>query len=313
MLVGRLIVFPAVELLFWRYLRRPYLALQSGLNRGWWMFAATGAVYYLLIMFTSVPVGAPMPDAAGLIRILLVLILMPLTYLTIFLSLWRQMQVYESSRQMELQHQNYDVIHQKMELGRFYRHDMRHHLSILDEMLQQGDIGTAQQYIEELGGNLSRLTQTIWCANTAVNAVLTTYIAQAEESGCRVDTDIQIPSELPYSEMDVCIALSNALENAIHACRNLKSAERRIRLKLELTDNRRLLLSMDNACPAPVLFGADGLPSVPHQGEHGLGLRSIQSMVRKYDGLFRCWWDSGRFFLQIVLFPPDGGSSAGSA
>lgn len=313
MLIGRLIVFPVVEIFFWRYLRRPYLALQSGLNRGWWMFAATGAVYYLLIMCTAVPVGAPMPDTGGLLRILLVLILMPLTYLTIFLSLWRQMQVYESSRQMELQHRNYDVIRQKLELGQIYRHDMHHHLSILDELLRQGDAAGAQQYIQDLGGKLSRLTQAVWCANAAVNAVLTTYIAQAEESGCRVDAEIRVPPELPYSEMDICVALANALENAIHACQELEEPERHIRLKLELTDNRRLLLSMDNPCPSPVLFGTDGLPSAHRQEGHGLGLRSIQSMVRRYSGLFRCWWESGRFFLRIVLFPAEGARGAASA
>ena len=44
--------------------------------------SAIGATYYLLIMVTSVPVGRPMPGPEGLIRIVLVLILMPLTYLT---------------------------------------------------------------------------------------------------------------------------------------------------------------------------------------------------------------------------------------
>ena len=98
MLISRLAAFPVVELLFWRYLRRPYRELQSKLENAWWLFAAIGGTYYLLIMFTSVPVGAPMPDAAGLARILLVMLLMPLTYLTIFRSLWRQMQISENTR-----------------------------------------------------------------------------------------------------------------------------------------------------------------------------------------------------------------------
>ena len=105
MLISRLAAFPVVELLFWRYLRRPYRELQSKLENAWWLFAAIGGTYYLLIMFTSVPVGVPMPDAAGLARILLVMLLMPLTYLTIFRSLWRQMQISENTRQMELQKQ----------------------------------------------------------------------------------------------------------------------------------------------------------------------------------------------------------------
>ena len=142
LLVSRLILFPLVELIFWRYLRRPYLELQEKQSRGWWTFTAIGAVYYLLIMATCVPVGAGMPDTAGLLRILLVMALMPLTYLTILHSLWQQMQIYENRWQIDLQRQNYNAICQKLELGRIYRHDMRHHLIVLDGMLRQ-EIGRA--------------------------------------------------------------------------------------------------------------------------------------------------------------------------
>lgn len=304
LLIGRLIVFPAAELLFWKYLRRPYLQLQSSLEQGWWLFAAIGAVYYLLIMVTSVPVDAPMPDGVGLVRIFLVMVLMPLTYLTVLRSLWRQIQVYENSRQMEFQRREYDALRQKMELGRIYRHDMRHHLLILDGMLQQGDSAGALQYTQELNGKLTHLIQTAWCANTAVNAVLTAYIPQAEDTGCHVEADVCIPAELPYGEMDLCVIVANALENAINACREIREGERKIELKLELTGNQRLSLSVNNSCPQPVTFDAGGLPAGPHQEGHGLGLRSVQSITAKYGGLFRCRWEAERFFLQAILFPP---------
>lgn len=307
MLITRLIAFPAAELLFWRCLRRPYRELQSRLNSGWWLFAAVGAVYYLLIMVTSVPVGAPMPDLAGTIRILLVLLLMPLTYLTVFHSLWRQMQLYESSQQMELQRRDYEIIRQKMELGRIFRHDTRHHLMILEGLLQQENVNEARRYIQELSGRLTLLTQTAWCANSAVNAVLAAYIAQAEEIGCSVETEVHIPAELPYGEMGLCVILANTLENAVNACQDSREGQRLIRLKLELTENRRFILDMDNPCPQPVSFGPDGLPVGPQREGHGLGLRSVQGIAGKYGGLLRCRWEEGRFFLRVVLFPPPGG------
>lgn len=304
MLVSRLLAFPAVEYLFWRYLRRPYRELQSRLDRPWWLFAATGGTYYLLIMFTSVPVGAPLPDAAGLVRILLVMLLMPLTYLTIFSSLWRQMQVSENTRQIELQKREYSAICRKMELGRIYRHDMRHHLVVLEGLLHQGDSQGAQQYIQQLTGKISGLSQAAWCANTAVNAVLSGYIGQAQECGCHVEADVRIPEELPYGEMDLCIALANTLENAVHACREAPEGERMIKLRLELTDNRRIAFSLCNSCPRRVRFLSSGLPaSTPREG-HGLGLQSVQTVADRYGGLFQCQWKEGRFYTRLVLFPP---------
>lgn len=304
MLISRLAVFPVVEYLFWKYLRRPFLELQRKMGRGWWLFAAIGGTYYLLIMFTSVPVGAPMPDLVGVVRILLVLLLMPLTYLTIFRSLWRQIQVYESSQQLELQRRDYNAICQKVELGRIYRHDMRHHLVALEGMLHQGDSAGAEEYVHELGGKLASLTQAVWCPHAAINAVLAGYLSQAGDIGCRTEVDVRIPAQLPYHEMDVCILLANTVENAVNACRDIEEGARWLNLKLELTGNQRLLLLVENACPTPVALDSAGLPAATSGGEHGIGLRSVRSIVDKYNGLLRSQWADGCFHLQATLFPP---------
>lgn len=302
---SRLIIFPLVELFVWRYLRRPYLSLQNALTRGWWMFAAIGGTYYILMIYTAIPISAPLPDANGIVWILLILLLMPLTYLTILNSLWRQMQIYESIRQLDIQQRDYRTIQQKVEMGRIFRHDVRHHLIVLDGMIRQGDREGAQQYVQELQGQMSLLAQANWCANTAVNAVLASYLAQAEEAGCKVDAQVRIPAVIPYSEMDLCIILANTLENAVHACRRIsKASERWLNLRLELTENQRLTLSLENACPTPVVFGANGLPETAEaKPGHGFGLRSVQSVTDRNGGLFRCQWQDGCFCVRAVLFP----------
>lgn len=300
--ITRLLAFPLVEYLFWRYLRRPCLELQRKLKRGWWLFAAVGLVYYLLIMFTAVPVDAPVPDATGMCITGLVMLLMPLTYGTIFLALWQQMRNFENIRQLELQKQNYTSVCQKIELGRIYRHDMRHHLAVLHGMIQR-QREDALRYIEELSGKLDGLTQTVWCANAAVDAVLSAYMAQAEQEGCQMSVKIALPAQLPFEDTDLCVALANPLENAINACRGLPEQEKKIELNLELTDNQRLTLSIINPCPNQPVFDSNGLP-VGRQGEeHGLGLRSVKSMADSYGGLLRCQWEDGRFFFRMVLMP----------
>lgn len=304
LLVSRLILFPLVELLFWRYLRRPFLELQRRLDRGWWLFAVVGAVYYLLIMFTAIPVDAPMPDASGVGTAFLVMLLMPLTYMTCLLSLWRQMKMYENTRQMELQRRDYHTLCQKMELGRIYRHDMRHHLSTLDGLLQQQDLDEAQHYIRSLNGGLEDLAYPVQCANSALNAVITAYLVQASNAGCTLRVQVQTPDQLPFEETDLCVILGNTLENAIHACQDLPEDMREIQLSLELTENRRLVLFVKNPCPTPVHFGPDGLPAVPQREGHGLGLQSVRTVSEKYGGLFQCQWEDGFFILQTVLMPP---------
>ncbi|WP_300820818.1 hypothetical protein, partial [uncultured Oscillibacter sp.] len=190
MFAGRLILFPLAEWFIWKQLRRPYQELQRKLERGWWLFSLIGLLYYLMLVMVSIPVDDPMPGWRGLLLLLLVLALMPLTYISILHSLWRQMRMYENTRLMEVQRKDYDALCQKMEVGRIYRHDMRHHLAAVEGLLQQGDNGGALNYVRSLSGGLEELAEPVRCANSAVNAVLTAYIVQAGNEGCTVETKL---------------------------------------------------------------------------------------------------------------------------
>lgn len=306
MLFSRLILFPLAEWFIWKRLRRPYQELQRKLERGWWLFSLIGLLYYLMLVMVSIPVDMPMPDWKGLLLLLLVLALMPLTYLSILHSLWRQMRIYENVRLMEVQRQDYDALCQKIEVGRIYRHDMRHHLAAVESMLRQEDNSGALQYIRSLSGGLEELTEPARCANPTVNAVLTACIVQAANVGCTVETRLRVPEQMPFEETDLCVILANALENAIHACQELPEDQRQIYLSMELTENRRLLISVENPCLQPVPFGPEGLPDVPRREGHGLGLQSVKQVAEKYGGLFRCQCEEGRFLLRAALMPPAG-------
>ncbi len=305
MFISRLLLFPLAEWFIWNRLRRPYQELQRKLNQGWWQFSLIGLLYYMLIILVALPVDAPLTGLKELLRLCLVLLLMPMTYIAILHSLWRQMQIYENVHLIEIQRQDYDALCQKMEVGRIYRHDMRHHLAAMEGMLQQGDGSGALQYIHSLRGGLEELAVPARCANPAVNAVLTAYIVQAANAGCAVETRLRVPETLPFEETDLCVILANALENAIHACQELPQEQRRIDLRVELTENRRLLISVENPCAQPVTFGPDGLPEGPRQEGHGLGLQSVKRVAEKYGGLFRCQWEQGRFLFRTALMPPE--------
>lgn len=304
MFISRLLLFPLAEWFIWKRLRLPYQELQRKLDRGWWQFSLIGLLYYMLIILVSISVDTPLSGLKEPLQLLLVLALMPLTYLSILHSLWRQMRIYENARLMEVQRQDYDALCQTMEVGRIYRHDMRHHLAAVEGLLQQGDDKGALQYVRSLSGGLEKITEPARCANPAVNAVLTAYIVQANNGGCTVETTLRVPEELPFEETDVCVILANALENAVHACQELPEDQRRIVLAMELTENRRLMISVENPYPRPVPFGPDGLPGGPKREGHGLGLQSVKRVAEKYGGLFRCQWEEGRFLFRTVLMPP---------
>ena len=206
--------------------------------------------------------------------------------------------------QLELQREEIARIRQKVEQGRIYRHDMRHHLSVLEELADRENADGVRQYIGDLNNQLSSVEKEDYCENATVNAVLASYIGRAKQQDIRVTVKARIPQELPVDEIDICTILANALDNAIVACRENEN-DRWIELTSALHDNGNFSIDIRNACDTPVEFDKDGMP-VSHKGEgHGLGLKSINAVVQKYNGLLRCTYENRVFRFSAALFQPN--------
>ncbi len=201
----------------------------------------------------------------------------------------------------ELQQKEFMEINHKHELLRDYRHDMRHHLLALANILHDSDNTYAEKYINSLMEGLENTENIIYCKNKILNAILSVYVGKAKKIGCVLDLHISIPEQLNIKDIDLCIVLSNALENAIHACEKEDKRLRYINIKINFHNS--LYISIKNGCSKIISFDKNGLP-VPEskQKEHGIGLKSIANIVEKYDGIFRCECSNNEFKLNIIMF-----------
>ena len=178
------------------------------------------------------------------------------------------------------------------------RHDMRHFLSNLSVFIDQGELDRAQDYIHEILRTGNQTVRHRYCKNELVNMILSSHEAEIKNLGIDFRYSVQIPEQLPVSDVDMTAILSNALENAIQATEPLAPENRRILLDL-YRNNDKLLLSMKNTfAKAPVFV--DGMPQTNETG-HGLGTKSIYYVTEKLHG--NCQFSvSGEYFvLQIIL------------
>lgn len=214
----------------------------------------------------------------------------------------------EIARQLDMQRQELLRINQKMEQGRIYRHDMRHHLSILNDLAENEKTEDIQEYISSLDTRISNVETERYCNNSVVNAVLSSYIGKAKQEDIRIEAKVDIPKEIPINAFDICTILANALENAVTAC--CRREERWISISSTLHENGNFSVDIKNPCETPVKFGRDGFPVSQSGEDHGFGIKSINAMVKKYNGILRCTCEDGVFRLSAVLFPPDNIPSA---
>lgn len=181
-----------------------------------------------------------------------------------------------------------------------YRHDLRHHMQYLAGCIENGRTEQAQAYIREVCAEIESQKVRVFCENETVNLILSAFAGRAEESGVPLRVRAEVPHFIPVAETDLCVLLSNALENALHACQRLRQAGQPCDIELVVYEKSgKFFLQMTNTCPPGVTF-EKGLPVTREPG-HGIGVRSICSIAERYNGMYSFSEKDGRFVLRVSL------------
>lgn len=294
----------------YKFIRKPLIDyMNKSENRLHWFYLPMLMVFMLLLYFDNVPT-----NNTPLVLILAVYLSMPAIAIKVFTSSAEMAKVrreqQELFQQMEMQKKEYEYISEKNDQNRIYRHDMRHHLAVLKELAKEGNTESILEYIQKLNGELSDNEFVRYCENATVNAVLSAKLGAATKLGCVINTSVIIPKEIPFDEMDICMVLSNVLENAVNACTQIKDESKRyINITAEMVDNSKIIISAVNPSQKIIRFDREGFPireeknvSAKDMREHGIGLRSVKAVADKYNGYFQCECNDGEFKFKSVLF-----------
>ena len=285
------------------YLRPLYLQVMHHLRRGWFP-ACLLLGTYCAILFCLLPSrGGEISDFIEIKAFLSFLMVGVYTMIvTPFSSVRRESEARHNAELFSIQaaalKQRLETVHAAEEMIRIERHDLRHRLNTVAALVQTGDTEALLSYIgaaqEQLDGE--RLEH--WCEDPLMDAMLSSFFKQAQQNGIRMDVQLSFPKALPVEASGLSIVFANALENAIHACRELPEEQRRIVCRC--INYPRLMLEISNPCAAPVPLDAEGFP-VPSGEGHGFGLRSIRSFCQKNNAAVFCSNKDGWFSLRIAF------------
>ena len=182
-----------------------------------------------------------------------------------------------------------------------YRHDLRHHLQYISACIENGRAEAAQEYIHSVCAEIEASKVNVYCENEAANLILSAFATRAQNSGIDFRVHAAIPLVLPLPDSDLCVLLSNALENALHAGQRQREAGKPAVVETTAYQkDGRLFLQIANSCSFPVQFRAEGIPTTSQPG-HGLGVRSICAIVEQYGGMYSFSQQQDQFVLRISL------------
>ena len=166
--------------------------------------------------------------------------------------------------------------------------------------IENGRTEQAQAYIREVCAEIESQKVRVFCENETVNLILSAFAGRAEESGVPLRVRAEVPHFIPVAETDLCVLLSNALENALHACQRLRQTGEPCDIELVVYEKSgKFFLQVTNTCPPGVTF-EKGLPVTREPG-HGIGVRSICSIAERYNGMYSFSEKDGRFVLRVSL------------
>lgn len=180
-----------------------------------------------------------------------------------------------------------------------YRHDMRHHLALIDGYLADGEIDKAINYIRLTQADIENITPNRYCENNTVNLILSSFVVRAKKKDVSLSVEAQLPNKLSISETELCAILSNGLENAITAASQVQEAQfRNVRISLQ-THKGNLLILIENSFTGKVIM-ENGIPQSCRDG-HGLGVKSIAMIAEKNNGYCSFEATCEIFTMRIVL------------
>lgn len=211
----------------------------------------------------------------------------------------KTLELTEQNHQLTMQAVQYENLQEKITDARRAKHDVRHHIAVMKEYLNNGEYDSLGDYLNKYGQSLPDDSLVRFCENTAANAVLLYFAQQVKNCGTDYIAKTDIPKKIGISETDISVLLGNLIENALEACRSETGDDKKIIIRAD-TSGGSLCVTVDNTFTGSLRYDSNGGFISAKHGGSGLGTRSVKSIAAKYGGICRFEAKNGMFYASIL-------------
>lgn len=179
-------------------------------------------------------------------------------------------------------------------------HDYCNQIGCVQGLFKKRQYKEAEAYAEKLSVLIPGYIQGVDVNHPILNVVLNQKYRLARSKNILLLFYVNDLSDLWLEEQDAVSLLANLLDNAIEACEK-REDERKIWIKLVM-EKRQFVLSIRNTVSEPVIIENNEIPtSKEDQGKHGFGLRNVQMILDKYEGMGMMNYEEGCFSYTAVM------------
>lgn len=173
-----------------------------------------------------------------------------------------------------------------------FRHDIKNHITVVKKLLQSGKLEQAINYIKDMDDIAQEMSFPYSTNNPVVDILVGNKFGIAKSMGIRVGCSLILPYPCGLRDIDICIVLSNALDNAIRACKNMNAGtEKYIHISGRIQGNF-LMIEIENS-----FHGKSAV-------KKGTGLSNVKTVAEKYGGAMSIETQANVFILHVLLITP---------
>ena len=203
------------------------------------------------------------------------------------------------NHQLEIQSLQYENLNRQIDATRQARHDLRHHIAVMDGYLASGEYGKLHEYLQGYKRSLPNDNAVLFCKHESANILLHYFAQQAKEKQIDFSVSVSLPEQIGAPDSVLSVLLGNLLENALEACMTVMGTPK-ISVKAKMQPDA-LFIQVENTYGKEPVKGKEGrYLSSKHKG-YGVGLESVKNITEQYGGLLEIEAKNGWFHVSVLL------------
>lgn len=217
-------------------------------------------------------------------------------------SLLREM-LAVSHQRILVQQANMKALSDSYTKQRKMTHDFRKYIAVLSEMLEQGNVAQAKQYLQELKVGQTERILLVNSHNPLLDAILNQEGYAAQNKNIDIQFVLNDLSKITIPPIDLTIVIGNLLDNAIEGCERLKQGQQHSILVKAIynddEDGQSFFFSVVNTSP-PVTLREEKIQTTKKPAElHGYGLPNVLSILKKHHVEYTFSYKEGKFLFAL--------------
>ncbi|MDE7007097.1 MAG: GHKL domain-containing protein [Lachnospiraceae bacterium] len=204
----------------------------------------------------------------------------------------------EQFRRDLMEHQYEEIKGVYMDM-RGWRHDYHNHMQVMKAQLALGNLEEIQEYLNALEKELDHVDTLVKSGNLMTDAILNSKLTLARRQKIRINCNAKIPERISVEDVDLCVILGNLMDNALEACKQIAEENRFLRIYMKVNKSQ-LYLSIQNSAKEDPDFNEQNYIT-KKRGNHGLGMKRVQTAVEKYQGYLNLANEPGIFAAEVTI------------